>query len=152
MRFRVHNLIRHFFSAKHQLCRRRREVTLACPSEPGILPGGVFTNRGSLAAPSHKELAETHRNYTRCLPECTKMDPKGNHFFCPITPGVIGQKRWTQRGPKKWHSSMPFWLSNVVNDDMITCICHGNPILHLITSEIAASFYELRPRWYQDGL
>ena len=34
-------------SAKHQLRRKRREVTLACPSKPGILPGGVCTNRGS---------------------------------------------------------------------------------------------------------
>ena len=35
------------------------------------------------------------------LPECSKMDPKGIHFFCPITPRVIGQKKWAQRGPKK---------------------------------------------------
>ena len=27
------------------------------------------------------------------LPECSKMDPKGNHFFCPITPRVNGQKK-----------------------------------------------------------
>ena len=55
------------------------------------------------------------------LPECTKMDPKGNHFFCPITLRVIGQKQWAQRGPKKEQQG------DQQKENDINCLPTGTP-------------------------
>ena len=46
------------------VCGLKATVALVCASKPGILPGAVCTNRGSLTSPSHKKHAETHRNTT----------------------------------------------------------------------------------------
>ena len=65
----------------------------------------------------HSWLTEKLPKQYKSFPECSRMVPKGSHFFCPITPRVIGQKKWAQRGPNKGQRREPWRWEGAQNQE-----------------------------------
>jgi hypothetical protein len=67
-------------------------VALACASKPGILPGTICTNRGSLTSPSHKNTLRRTEKLPNGPQNAPKWSPREPIFLSNNPPSY-----WTER-------------------------------------------------------